>query len=77
MKIVSELFASYFKIYFHLSLLTNVAIKSLITEYYPHLIIEFPKKRGRGRFTKDLTYLRIYTANLFVQDVIQPSMFFI
>ena len=66
------------KIYFHLSLLTNAAIKFLITEYYPHLIAgEFPKKRDGARFTQDLTSLRIYSANLFVQLAITgPSIEF-
>ena len=65
------------KIYFHLSLLTNAAIKFLITEYYPHLIAgEFPKKRDGARFTQDLTSLRIYSANLFVQLAEGPSIEF-
>ena len=71
-------FATDYWIYFHLSLLTNAAIKFLITEYYPHLIAaEFPKKRDGARFTQDLTSLRIYSANLFVQlAMIEPSIKF-
>ena len=69
-------FVSDYRIYFHLSPLTNAAIKFLITEYYPHLIVAtFPKKRDCPRFTKftqDLTSLKIYPTNLFVQLAMGP-----
>ena len=71
-----ECFGSDYRIYFHLSPLTNAAIKFLITEYYPHLIVAtFPKKRDCPRFTKftqDLTSLKIYPTNLFVQLAMGP-----
>ena len=69
-------FVSDYRIYFHLSPLTNAAIKFLIAEYYPHLIVAtFPKKRDCPRFTKftqDLTSLKIYPTNLFVQLAMGP-----